>query len=256
MPIVLLLILASQSAHAATVNKDEKLTAHRWVEKAFVGIRDDAPPKPGLEVIENRDRVQKNSRYGRPLEIGGVKYARGLFCHAPSKILVHLPGPAKSLSGSIGLDDGFSVDNHDWPSGPMWPSIVFAVQAGGKDLYRTKNVAGGVPATPIQVDLGGVTEFTLCAEKGAYLAWGEADWADVKVTLVDGRVIPLDELVLPGEAVKADVGVVPFSFTYGGEPSSELLKQWKLERTSRMLDPKRVEHKVVYTDPKTGLEVR
>lgn len=255
-PVVLLLFLMSSSTHAATVNKDEKLTAHRWVQKTFAGIHDNTPPKPGLEVLKNRDRVQKNSRYGKPLEIGGVKYARGLFCHAPSKVLVRLPAPAKSLSGVIGVDDGVLFDNHDWPSGPVWPSVVFAVQAGGKDLYRSEKLAGGVPATPIQVDLGGAQEITLCVEKGAYLAWGEADWADAQVTLVDGRVIPLDELVLSNDAIKADSGVVPFSFTYGGKPSGQLLRQWKVERTSRMLDPKRVEHKVVYADPKTGLEVR
>ena len=48
----------------------------------------------------------------------------------------------------------------------------------------------------------------------------------------------------------------PFSFTYAGKPSAELLKTWDLKRQKRRLDDQRTEHTVVYTDPKTGLAVR
>ena len=48
----------------------------------------------------------------------------------------------------------------------------------------------------------------------------------------------------------------PFSFTYAGKPSAELLKTWDLKRQKRRLDDQRTEHTVVYTDPKTGLVVR
>ena len=47
-----------------------------------------------------------------------------------------------------------------------------------------------------------------------------------------------------------------FSFVYDGKPSAELLVTWKLERASRPLDNQRTEHTLVYTDPKTGLELR
>jgi alpha-galactosidase len=47
-----------------------------------------------------------------------------------------------------------------------------------------------------------------------------------------------------------------FSFTCGGTPSAELLKTWKLERSSRKLDDKRTERALAYNDPKTGLVVR
>ena len=52
----------------------------------------------------------------------------------------------------------------------------------------------------------------------------------------------------------------PFSFTYGGQPSSEFLpplakEGWTLQRRSR-LDDWRTEHTLTYTDPRTGLEVR
>jgi alpha-galactosidase len=52
-------------------------------------------------------------------------------------------------------------------------------------------------------------------------------------------------------------GDLPFSFTYDGKPSADLLKTWKIERLPpRELDADRVEHTTVCTDPKTGLILR
>jgi alpha-galactosidase len=48
----------------------------------------------------------------------------------------------------------------------------------------------------------------------------------------------------------------PLSFSYGGQGSTELLKAWPCERTARKLDAQRTERTSVWTDPKTGLQVR
>ncbi len=48
----------------------------------------------------------------------------------------------------------------------------------------------------------------------------------------------------------------PFSFTYDGKPSAELLKTWELKRASRPLDDQRTEYVLTFGDPKTGLVVR
>jgi len=58
-----------------------------------------------------------------------------------------------------------------------------------------------------------------------------------------------------GDGRKAPSADPPFSFTYGGKPSSEFLKTWKVERKSRKLDGARRERTVTYTDPATGLAV-
>jgi alpha-galactosidase len=55
---------------------------------------------------------------------------------------------------------------------------------------------------------------------------------------------------------KAKSGRSFFSFTYGGQPSSDLLDTWQLKRTTRELDEHRTEHTLTYTDPKTGLLLR
>jgi len=48
----------------------------------------------------------------------------------------------------------------------------------------------------------------------------------------------------------------PFTFIYDGKSSAELLPRWKVERTSRELDPNRVERVLNYRDETTGLQVR
>jgi alpha-galactosidase len=48
----------------------------------------------------------------------------------------------------------------------------------------------------------------------------------------------------------------PFSFTYDGKPSADLLPGWQVVHTQRELDAARSEAVVTYTEPKTGLEVR
>ena len=48
----------------------------------------------------------------------------------------------------------------------------------------------------------------------------------------------------------------PFSFTYGGRPSSTLLARWPRTRQSVPLDPARTAHTLTWSDPHTGLVVR
>jgi alpha-galactosidase len=47
-----------------------------------------------------------------------------------------------------------------------------------------------------------------------------------------------------------------FSFNYGGKPSSELLKTWKLSQAKQSLDAQRMQYTLTYTDSTTGLVVR
>ena len=49
---------------------------------------------------------------------------------------------------------------------------------------------------------------------------------------------------------------LPFSFVYGRQSSEALLKEWPETTTLRPLDAGRTEHTLVWTDPKTGLQVR
>jgi alpha-galactosidase len=48
----------------------------------------------------------------------------------------------------------------------------------------------------------------------------------------------------------------PFSFTFEGKASAELLPAWELKRTARKLDDQRTARTLTYTEPKTGLVLR
>lgn len=66
-------------------------------------------------------------------------------------------------------------------------------------------------------------------------------------------------LVVVGDAYRRaglEASEPPFSFNYGGRPSSDFLGTWKLDRSSRKLDGARTEHTQTWTDPKTGLIMR
>ena len=56
--------------------------------------------------------------------------------------------------------------------------------------------------------------------------------------------------------LSGDANTVPFSFTFGGESSRELVKNWPLQRSSRKLDDQRTGHTLVYTDPRSKMELR
>jgi alpha-galactosidase len=60
---------------------------------------------------------------------------------------------------------------------------------------------------------------------------------------------------LPADSTATPAGR-PFSFTYDGRPSGELLPGWPVRYSQRDLDAQRQEAAVTYADPRTGLEVR
>jgi alpha-galactosidase len=235
---------------AAAVSPDERLEARRFVAAALEGVAPQTAVQPGLEIVANYDAVQKETRFGKPLKLAGQTYARGLFCHAPSQIVARLPGPGKTFRAVVGLDS-----NEQTVGGRG--SVVFRVAVGGKDAFRSAVLTEGAPPVPVNVDLGGATEFQLhVGDGGDGIACDQADWADAQITLADGQTVWLDELPMAGGPAVVEVGGPFFSFSYGGQPSSQLLKTWKVERSAKTLDEMRTERTIAYTDPQTGLVVR
>ncbi|HBO42364.1 MAG TPA: hypothetical protein DD670_00165 [Planctomycetaceae bacterium] len=50
-------------------------------------------------------------------------------------------------------------------------------------------------------------------------------------------------------------GEPPFTFRFGGRSSRDLLSAWNRQEVTRQLDDRRIEHRLTWTDPKTGLQV-
>jgi alpha-galactosidase len=110
---------------------------------------------------------------------------------------------------------------------------------------------------PVKVDLAEATEFELIVgDGGDGISCDQADWADARITLADGKRVWLSDLPCAGGPAMAEPASPPISFTYDGRPSAELLRSWKLQRSSRRLDDRRTEQNLTWTDPATGLAVR
>lgn len=244
---LMLMVCAAAGADVTPAEMDE---ARQWVAAKFDGIAQARTPEAWIEVVDNHGPVQANTRGGKPMRLVGGERTRGLYCHAPSRLIVHLTEPAARFDAVVG------VDSNDQTSGGRG-SVVFVVRAGGKELLRSELMREGIPDVPVSVDLAGADTFTLEVEDGGDgIACDQADWTDAVITMADGSTVELGALPLRGKT-KAPYTPEPFvSFNYGGRPSSEFLSDWEDERSSRPLDAARREHTLVYTDPATQLQVR
>jgi alpha-galactosidase len=244
------LVLALLPARAISVSPLEMNEAQRWTAAKFDGVVQSPTAEPALVVLANHDPVQKNARAGLPMRIVDKEYNRGLYCHAFSKIIVRLPSPGASFSAIVG------VDSNEQTSGGRG-SVGFSVSVGGAEKFRSGVMHEGMAGKSVTVDLGGATEFVIQVDETPDgISCDQSDWAEAKVKLNDGRELWLADLPLrEGEKVPYSTEL-PFSFVYKGKPSTELLKAWKLERSSRQLDAQRTERTLGWTDPQTGLQVR
>ncbi len=226
------------------------LLARRWAMAKFGGKVETGIRLPGLYVHANNDPVQKNSRAGRPMNIAGKQYRRGLYCHATSRIVVELPGPGSRFEAVCG------IDSNEQTSGGRG-SVDFAVRVGDHVAFRSPLMREGMAGRPVRVDLGGATQFVLeISDGGDGIACDQADWADASVTLADGSTLWLADLPLFGPEPPAVDSAAPFSFVYGNEQSKNLLLHWTVSRAMRTAEDGRVHYTVIYDEPTGPLRVR
>lgn len=154
-------LMSASGAHAAV---DQNATApselarkRQWTAERF---DKDGPPvqgfaRPivaGLEILANHDAVQKNARLGKPLKIGDVQYTRGLYCHAPSHLVVHLPSPASKFLAAVGVDSNDqrlhrvliisnTPDTLTFAAGAWTPSAPYVIVAPGARAWPGRTPA-------------------------------------------------------------------------------------------------------------------
>lgn len=230
----------------------EKADAQRWVEAEFEGKTVSAPDLGYLLPKLNAGSIEKNARQGHPLKIGEKGFDHGIHCPSEGTIKVHLPVAAKHFSTQIGVDSNDITYYSSLGRG----EVTVAIDVQGKEVYRSPVMHEGMEAIPVDVDLNGATDFTLHVEgEKKAIDWNQVDFAEAKVVSSSGQELSLDSL--PIAPLRANYsGNPPFSFIYGGVKSSELLNKWPVKRSSRELDGQRTEYTEIYSDPKTGLEVR
>ncbi|HQC43080.1 MAG TPA: NPCBM/NEW2 domain-containing protein, partial [Verrucomicrobiota bacterium] len=149
--------LAAGSALAVTVAPVDLAQTRVWASAKLEGKPLPMPKTEGLVVYANHDPVQKRGRNGKPMNISGTLYTRGLYCHAQSHVLVRLPAAGKKFKTEIGVDS-----NSDTSGGRG--SVKFIVRAGDKELYRSDEMNEGQGPISLSLDLDGKDELVLLVD--------------------------------------------------------------------------------------------
>ena len=247
--------LSMTQTWAARPAADELSKRDAWVREHFPAKPAGPPAVPakaraaGLMAWTSLGSVFCNSIPGRAMQIADRKFEHGLFCHAPARVQVRLPGPAKSFSAVAGI-----LTNPDSQGG----SVVFSVDVGEQRLFSSAVMHRGEAGAPVNIDLRGAQDFILsvnCAGDGLYSDQGV--WGEAKVTLADGNEVFISDLPLHDPLTgDRSAETPPFSFTYASQHSDRLLPIWAFEETRDTSKPGKTTHARSYTDPKTGLVVR
>lgn len=117
-------------------------------------------------------KVQRNlSIMEKPMTLGGRTFSRGLGAHATSRIVYSLPGGFATFAATIGKDQEVSGG-----------SVVFVVQADGREVFRSGAFRNETPPQDISVRLAGAQKLALMVEDaGDNIMADHADWADARL---------------------------------------------------------------------------
>lgn len=244
----------STSATASPPTNEELAQRDRWVAEHFPAHPAGplAPPDaqaPGLVVWVNHGPVVYNTVLGGPLRIADQAFEHGVYTHAPSRVQVILPGPARSFSATVGI-----LTNPNSVGG----STVCSISLGEKEVYASAVLHRGEPGIPMKADLAGARTFSMnVGTAGDGISSDQTVWGNAAVTLADGKEVRLSDLPLRDPLTQPRQGSTPpFSFTYGDRHSDELLPAWKIHDERDASKPGLVTRVRTYTDPATGLVVR
>ena len=262
MIVTILVYMGYPSGETAADTTDPAIIiSHRWFNTKFLGQTDNKPSAAYIIANLKSDVLQKNIRKDRALLIADRQYKRGIFMPSLGEIVVHLQEPSTTFEAIVGVD---SNDLGYYSNGGRG-NVIATVEAGGRELYRSEPMHEGMPGVPVKVNLGNATEFKIkliSASDGSNKnlpdwepSWDQADWADARITLANGKTLWLDDLPI-GPLTGPFTQELPFSFKYGDKSSVDLLKSWPVQRSSNKIDSHRTEYVSIYTDTETKLEIR
>ncbi len=113
------------------------------------------------------------SARGRPLQLDGRIYARGLGLHSRCELTYALAGQYRQLLARAGIDDGARPGGH----------ATLTITADGKTLLGPLILTGKDPSRPIRLDVAGADILTILVDFGDNLDIGD------HVDLADARLI-------------------------------------------------------------------
>lgn len=228
----------------------ERATVQAWAEASLLKPQVARPMPIGLQ-LRRQDHAQLQRRQSvlkTPLQIGATRFEHGLGTHAQSEIVLRLPQPAQRFEAQIGVDNNLDTKARHG-------SVVFVVEAQGREIYRSELCRGGEAPRRVQVELEDARDLTLrVLDGGDGQSHDQADWAEASL-LISGRRVWLDELPRV-ENPRGWATEIPFSFTLGGQSSAQLLPHWVRSQRSEPMARGSQRHTVSFSDPQSKLEVR
>jgi alpha-galactosidase len=185
-----------------------------------------------------------------PLTIAGKTFASGLGTHAESEIVLRTHQPARVLRAWAGMNDAPGARGAE-PNKGSPARLIFSVEAGGRELWRSAAMGIDTPAVRVDVALNGVTDIVLrVRDVNGNNDWAHANWVEIEVVLADGHVAGIGKY--EGEILP--VQTPPFSFRLGGRASADLLGSWQVTRAVRPGVAGVKVQVVTWRDPQSGLE--
>lgn len=248
-------LLATATAQAVSPQPDELRFRDAWMGPLLGRSQDAAPSHLRLLFEDVSEAVARGQSWrGTPFRIGEKTYAHGLAFNAVKHFEVVLDRPGERFTADVGLEN-----NDDTQRGAAMGngSVTFHVLIEGQEVYASGVLRLKDGPRAVDVPLNGARRFEIRVQDGGDgRGWDQALWAEATVHLEDKTRIRLQDLPIehPGRPVSPTSP--PFSFVYGGTPSSDLLKDWSIAQNTRRLDADRTEHTLAYTDAATGLHVR
>jgi alpha-galactosidase len=185
-----------------------------------------------------------------PLTIAGKTFASGLGTHAESEIVLRTHQSARVLRAWVGMNDTPGARGAE-PNKGSPARLIFSVEAGGRELWRSAAMGIDTPAVRVDVALNGATDIVLrVRDVNGNNDWAHANWVEIEVVLADGHVAGIGKYageILPGQTP-------PFSFRLGGRASAELLGAWQVTRAEKPGGAGVKVQVVTWRDPQSGLE--
>ncbi|MHB0998355.1 MAG: NPCBM/NEW2 domain-containing protein [Armatimonadota bacterium] len=204
--------------------------------------------KPVLHLVrQDYEKLEINKSVVKtPMIIGAREFKHGMGTHSISHIKVYSPEPITHFSAWVGVNAPTSNGGNGL--------VDFTVRADGKTLYKTGVLKGLQEAEKIDIDVNNVNTLDLLVGNGDDgPSWDHANWADAVITTQGGKTLYLDEI--EQGVVPAIISAYPFSFTYGGKLSDDLLPGWTSKSSTQKIDADRTKLTTVWTDPQTGLKL-
>ena len=237
---------------AATPSQSERESSLGWWKRTF-------PLTPAAEAAQIEtlyadvpDAISRGRSWrGSSFQLGERTYAHGIAFNSNRHIRVRFGQPGERFVAEVGLENSDDTRQGETLGNG---SVTFHVFVHGKELFHSAVLRLKDGAVPVNIALDGAREFELRIQDGGDgTGWDQGLWAEATVTLAGGIRLRLQDLPMADATAENPFG---FSFLYGEEPSTTLLKSWPRESHEERLDEGQTCRKTTWRDPTTGLEVR